>query len=319
MRLDELLRSIGREVEPALPVAGWAPTVGGVRDSLLEGRVFDLSSEVRLPVYSLSDDDMSRLIEDGRSAVAAGRMIDAGELPAGVIQSEAERAVALMTDGHLRMPFSDPWVLYFTRPGEVFVSVICPEASGGCFSIFSMVPFEMSDRSRKLGVDDVMWLQPDMIDGAPGWDMHFRVGVLGEAAIAEGGLTREEGLVRVSRATLNPVIVVTSIMTTDGVQIETITPSEKDAKARRRSGKPPIPTFRRVLSAPYVTAILAAGQRREGEAKGGTHASPVAHIRRGHVRRLPNGKTTWVRDCLVNVSEESPPMRSHYVLKEGVR
>ncbi len=31
----------------------------------------------------------------------------------------------------------------------------------------------------------------------------------------------------------------------------------------------------------------------------GGHASPRFHVRRGHVRRLPDGRTTWVRQCTV--------------------
>jgi len=31
----------------------------------------------------------------------------------------------------------------------------------------------------------------------------------------------------------------------------------------------------------------------------GTHASPRIHFRRGHIRRLPTGETTWVTSCLV--------------------
>lgn len=37
----------------------------------------------------------------------------------------------------------------------------------------------------------------------------------------------------------------------------------------------------------------------KSESKGGTHASPRAHDRRGHLRRLRNGGHVWVRDCKV--------------------
>ena len=35
-------------------------------------------------------------------------------------------------------------------------------------------------------------------------------------------------------------------------------------------------------------------------AKGGTHASPRPHDRRGHPRHLKSGRTVWVRDCKIN-------------------
>ncbi|KND60406.1 hypothetical protein BVER_03852c [Candidatus Burkholderia verschuerenii] len=40
-----------------------------------------------------------------------------------------------------------------------------------------------------------------------------------------------------------------------------------------------------------------------GEGRGGQHASPKAHIRRGHIRRLEH-KQVWVSDTLVNASSE---------------
>ena len=38
------------------------------------------------------------------------------------------------------------------------------------------------------------------------------------------------------------------------------------------------------------------------ESKGGTHASPRLHTRRGHFRKLPNGGRTYVRSCKVGDS-----------------
>jgi len=35
------------------------------------------------------------------------------------------------------------------------------------------------------------------------------------------------------------------------------------------------------------------------DSQGGTHASPRLHDRRGHIRKLPNGNTCWVKACRV--------------------
>lgn len=37
----------------------------------------------------------------------------------------------------------------------------------------------------------------------------------------------------------------------------------------------------------------------KGDGKGGTHATPRLHDRRGHWRNHPSGKRVWVRDCKV--------------------
>jgi hypothetical protein len=39
-------------------------------------------------------------------------------------------------------------------------------------------------------------------------------------------------------------------------------------------------------------------ERTRGQAAG-SHTSPRFHVRRGHVRRLPDGRTTWVKQCTV--------------------
>ncbi|WP_222424094.1 hypothetical protein, partial [Desulfamplus magnetovallimortis] len=40
-------------------------------------------------------------------------------------------------------------------------------------------------------------------------------------------------------------------------------------------------------------------ERKEYEPRGGTHASPRVHLRRGHVRQFKPGQFTWVQPCLV--------------------
>jgi len=73
----------------------------------------------------------------------------------------------------------------------------------------------------------------------------------------------------------------------------------------------------------YVTHIKeSAGKVIPRGAYIGSHASPTPHLRRGHVRNLPDGNTTWVRPCMVNVASsdelaflEQARSRSHYMIK----
>lgn len=62
------------------------------------------------------------------------------------------------------------------------------------------------------------------------------------------------------------------------------------AKARAKKGKPPLFS--------YWTLVLR-GKNERGEYMGGTHASPRAHLRRGHIREYAPGKTTWVQASVV--------------------
>jgi hypothetical protein len=62
-------------------------------------------------------------------------------------------------------------------------------------------------------------------------------------------------------------------------------------RKRQGKGKPPLFSYRVLqISAPRATNVSSGG---------GQHASPRAHLRRGHVRRLEE-RTVWVRPAMVN-------------------
>lgn len=49
----------------------------------------------------------------------------------------------------------------------------------------------------------------------------------------------------------------------------------------------------------YRTLHITGETSEKSEPTGGTHASPRLHLRRGHIRKLPDGRRTWVRSTLV--------------------
>jgi hypothetical protein len=69
-------------------------------------------------------------------------------------------------------------------------------------------------------------------------------------------------------------------------------PDAELARQRRIRGKRPLYTYK---------VITITGKRRVSEVgKGGTHASPVAHLRRGHWRTYKSGRKSWVRAAMIN-------------------
>lgn len=93
-------------------------------------------------------------------------------------------------------------------------------------------------------------------------------------------------------------------------RMEAYIPSVRDTFTNRRKmqqGK--LPTY------DWTTVwIEPAKQRSEG--KGGTHASPRLHDRRGHLRRLASGKNIWVKSC--KVGDASKGVIFHdYAIKEN--
>ena len=79
--------------------------------------------------------------------------------------------------------------------------------------------------------------------------------------------------------------------------------STKHNAVRLKIGKPAIPDLWRLdLSAGAESYTTPIHPRRKSDHKGrhaGMHASPIAHDRRGHRRRLRSGRTVWVRSCHV--------------------
>jgi hypothetical protein len=61
---------------------------------------------------------------------------------------------------------------------------------------------------------------------------------------------------------------------------------------RRKIAQGKVPTY-------DWTMVYIEPSKPRSESKGGTHATPRQHDRRGHLRRLRSGKNVWVRPCKV--------------------
>lgn len=68
----------------------------------------------------------------------------------------------------------------------------------------------------------------------------------------------------------------------------------------------------------HVLMIDPSKERNPSEDRGGTHASPRTHLRRGHIRRLAWGPRVWVNSCVVNPSAIGT-VNKDYAVKRGGR
>lgn len=68
-------------------------------------------------------------------------------------------------------------------------------------------------------------------------------------------------------------------------------PEKLNAKRVAR-GKLPLYSFK-------TLHLHVPNERRQSAHLGGTHASPRLHLRRGHIRRLGEGRSIWVQSCIV--------------------
>lgn len=68
-------------------------------------------------------------------------------------------------------------------------------------------------------------------------------------------------------------------------------PNPKLNAKRKKAGKTPFFSYK-------VLTIASQGSPTAGRPQGGSHGSPRVHLRRGHIRRLPE-RTVWVNACVV--------------------
>lgn len=82
----------------------------------------------------------------------------------------------------------------------------------------------------------------------------------------------------------------------DHGRYETLPAPSKLNKKRAKKNRVPLYEYK-VLD--IIADILQSQPSESKPHQGGTHASPRMHKRRGHVRRLHSGKTTWIRHMIV--------------------
>lgn len=124
---------------------------------------------------------------------------------------------------------------------------------------------------------------------------------------SEDGIMLEHGSLNtptstnVAQEALRALSVFLLLVADNRVRVDLHAPTEKEIRARERNNRPALHPYWSVatkqLPAEYQTIIRA--EDLKPAHKGGTHASPIPHSRRGHNRRLPNGSVIWVRECLI--------------------
>ena len=320
-------------------IQAWRATVAQVRDCVLAGLVSGghfhkgPGSET-----APSQQEVEDLAESAMGAVRAGRLIDFGMLPNEAIKAGGKRGGALYTLGGLRHPFDEPWMFLHGLDGDVhrngmapsciyIVHPLEPERPGGDCEVVELEAISVFGTNHLL-IGDRALLTPDPDDphqisrSAERYGAH----VIPASWRTLQAAMEKKTFAEIERAAagnvIDPLMIALLMLNTTGVERETVRASEKLQRARAKSGKRPIPPYQRMTETElYVTALTAGGKRRaRGEDQGGTHASPVPHLRMGHPRTYANGQTTFIRETLVRVSPEAraafQSSRSHYTVEK---
>lgn len=328
-------------------VEPWNPTMAQLRESALHfellGPDFSRMVDPKWRGMQVTHWEIEHISANLLDAFLAGRVLDFGHIPNEVIKATASpRAGRLWNDGHIGYPFSEPYVIVHTwNPQRVWELKPDGTAEGHEWRLSTSV-YLVNPLDGPLGDVEVVEMQPNLINARePGRSASHRRGMLmigdrgrfdrtpgewkqvaritpfllrfleGVPPAVNNGETPQEAA---SSNIADPLLCTLMILNTRGIERHTVEPSDKLNRARRKNGKLPIPPYDVVKSSPYVTAVLARGAPRPAqEHQGGTHASPVMHLRMGHPRTYASGNSIFVRDALVNATPEAKAaFRSHY-------
>lgn len=333
----------------------WNVTPAAVRECVLNYRVSSGPGVDRR--YMPPPEQLQNMTDRMQFAVNRGQMIDFGFWPNDMIREVAGRAGILYGQGALGHPFRSPYLIIHSwhdpkLPFGKMLNELYPDNPAAAIStcVYLVHPLD-SKTPGDLCVDfEATLFEGITINGAKLLAVGDRVLLDAQRTrehncysakvipflarfpelynnrdfaevIAQLGSNRDGG--DVMRAAINnvcdPVMTALLLLNTRNVTYKTVAAPLKLNKARARRGKPPIPPYRQVDSASYVTAVMDRIQHVK-KPPTGTHASPLTHVRLGHWRHFDDGSKTHVRDALVNATAEARENfragRSHYEFKK---
>lgn len=238
-----------------------------------------------------------------RSLIYLSALAARGEIPQGVIDEgrifslgqfensdEQSNRVTTVVDGlreHVGQPFDmHPWAFVlnessFERTGikspAIFIELVTPQEDGSV-----VVDTRGGMKDRMITQDRFVFHHCS--DGTTVHLSHDQ---------------RPPELADMPRCSQYPLAI--AILNTRGCSVSLKRAPALSNKRQVRKGMYPTPARYDVDTTEYLTALSA---KRKSNDCGGTHASPMPHLRRAHERILANGQRIWVSSALVNVRNQ---------------
>lgn len=285
-------------------LASWPiKTAEQFRNAVLADGIFAVN-----PMLDISDDRDAVLIRETiRMTVREGRMIDFGYIPNEVFKSESMKSRVIFERGDFVHPYSN-WigVTYWEGGYNGYhVSQLAEDPTK--FVILELYGLSVPNRGNAILVYDVISIntEPDKT-----WVHPY------PAKVEE---TDEAMRLRGSNS-LEPLVTMLRLLADASIQISMIDAPAKLNKIRAKQGRFQIPEHAVVHTRDYVTMFNAshvAGAQRVS--RGGTHASPISHWRRSHMRHLKDGKVVPVKSSKINWREADEMHRVFYKVPSNVK
>lgn len=222
--------------------------------------------------------------------VEDGRMIDFGFLPNEAIKAESLRSRTAFEAGELPHPYED-WVAVTSWEGGFngYFFSCDPDKPNSTFCI-EMYGLAVPDALDVVLIYDVIKIDVEGIGNT--------VILPGKTIIPDYDADGDQAQARGANC-LDPLVTMLRILSDASIPVVDHPEPLKLNKQRAKQGKPPIPAHATVLTKDYVTEFRS-GHAAKAPSKGGHHASPTAHTRREHMRKLHSGRFVHVRSSKVN-------------------
>lgn len=242
-------------------------------------------------------------------AIMEGRMIDFGRVPNSVLKAESLRARAAFEGGDLAHPFADGWVGTMSWEGGFNAYYVKPSPT--VLLVFELYGVETTKGPAVMLYDGVA------IDVRGPGDTRCTpvplVSELSRTPLPEGKTRMQFDTERAANA-LDPLVTMLRFLADASIPVDPVVPPVRLNKARLKRGKAAIPAHTVVHTADYVTTLLHPHQGGHAS-QGGHHASPVAHFRRSHLRRIAADRVVQVRSSKVNWRSGDEMHRLFYQVK----
>lgn len=258
------------------------------------------------PLITIQNDaELGWLKHQIKTTIQEGRMIDFGFIPNAIIKHESIRS---------RLAFE---MNEFVHPYETWFGVSRWE--GGCNGYYISPHPEYP--GQILVVETYGVSLPDLMDVVLIYDIISIEANINDTIVRPFPMrhqtteTDEERRARGSNS-LDPLVTMLSLLHDASVPIIGHETPFKLNKRREQQGKHPLPAHTQVDTRHYVAHF--AGRTTHSTARhqhGGTHASPVAHWRRAHLRTLEDGRIVPVRSSKVNWRDTEELHRLFYRLR----
>jgi hypothetical protein len=245
-----------------------------------------------------------------RRTVAEGRMIDFGFIPNDVLKPESVRSRHMFELGEFTHPYDD-WVAIASWEGGLNAYHISPHPSyAGYILVIEMYGVHLPGLGDATLIYDLVAINVIGLDNTI---------VAPYASRYPNGEMETDVEMRARGAnSLDPLVTFLRILADASIPIEHREAPERLNRARAKAGKWAIPGHTIVHTKDYVSQFTSAPGTR-GSASGGTHASPIAHWRRSHLRHLSDGKVVQVRASKINWRDTEELHRLFYRIDKGVR